>query len=197
MHQCVCGTYVYAADSCIDCSAFHCAMQTSLQINKQYLFGSRTIPGMYCNKHHLQKLSRLKAHKRWLALCLSMMLLVPRSRCHTTSTHKQNVHKYKQPIAARTSLGQNPTCQSIKPNMLLASLIALFSDSTSCTSQHCLPRWHFEAMLSTCNANYRRIALLDASLSVQARERSFSQARASPAQDLDLAAWLQNGMQQG
>ena len=67
-------------------------------------------------------------------------------RCYSCQGHaamvlvdtSRNVYKSKKPIAAKTSLGQNPTCHSIKPTMLLASLIALIPDSTSCTSQRCL-----------------------------------------------------------
>jgi len=72
-------------------SVFHCATMPSLLQNiEQYLFCSRTIPGMYCNKHHLQMLSRLKAcYKWWLASSFLIVLLVLRPRCHTTSAHKQ------------------------------------------------------------------------------------------------------------
>ena len=187
VHQCVCGTHVHAADSCIGCSAFHCAMQTSLHITERYLFCPRTIPGMYCNKHHLQKLSRLKAYEQWLASCFSIMLLVSRSRCHTISDHKQ-----KCPVISPRYPPQRccRVCQNIsgtKPHMPInkanhaASIpIAVISDSASCTSQRYMVWWLFEAMLSTYESSdvqYCRTALPDASLSIQAREISFSQAK--------------------
>lgn len=78
-------------------------------------------------------------------------------------------------------------CQNIsvtKPHMpnnivnhVANNPIALISDSTSFMSQRCLPRWLFEAMLSTYDVQYCRTALPHANLSIQARERLFSQAK--------------------
>lgn len=157
---------------------FHRAMQALRHTIEQYLFCSRTIPGMYCNKHHLRNCQGWKLTNdylysvcQWCCSCQGHAAIL---LAHTS----RNV----QPQVQDTYLCQNisgtkPHVPVNKANHAASVTIALISDSTSCTSQRCMPRWICEAMLSTYDVQYCRTALPDASLSFQAADRSSTQAK--------------------